>query len=117
MMALLSECSKEPTPQLSLDKIMDCTQSHIGDDLLKALGDKTDKLVPAHQWVPWVTVNGVPLWEDNDNLWQYVCAAYDGERPPVCFEQRKASAAIITAEPCLRQGAEVIPKRGSPCSA
>jgi len=87
----LKECSKKSDTKLNLDDIQECAAGHLGRELERQLAEKTNILTPAHQWVPWVTVNGIPLWDDNDNLWQYICAAYPGERPAVCFAEKPES--------------------------
>ena len=50
-------------------------------------GKATEALSPPHTYVPWVVVNGVPLWDDYASLAQYVCVAFTRkERPKACFE-------------------------------
>lgn len=68
--------------------ISDCAHGPLGDELEADFEKATEALVPAHTFVPWVTVNGVAIWEDVDNIEQYVCAAYGGERPQACFQSR-----------------------------
>lgn len=50
----------------------------LGKSLQRLAGQRTASLRPAHQYVPWVVVNGVPLLEDADNLMKYICVAYTG---------------------------------------
>ena len=40
---------------------------------------ETDALDPRHTGVPWVVVNGVPVYDAQDNLKQLVCVAYWGQ--------------------------------------
>ncbi|ONK77196.1 uncharacterized protein A4U43_C02F4080 [Asparagus officinalis] len=45
---------------------------------------QTDALQPPHEFVPWVVVNGKPLYDDYKNFEAYICKAYDGELPKAC---------------------------------
>lgn len=40
----------------------------LGDSLQRLAAQRTASLKPAHKWVPWVVVNGIPLLEDDDNV-------------------------------------------------
>jgi hypothetical protein len=42
------------------------------------------RVQPPHTYVPWVTVNGVPIYTDSDNLLTYICKAYTGTPPAAC---------------------------------
>ncbi|XP_026435086.1 gamma-interferon-responsive lysosomal thiol protein-like [Papaver somniferum] len=47
--------------------------------------NETSALIPSHQYVPWVAVNKVPLYDNYDNFVKAVCNAYKGTPPPrVC---------------------------------
>ncbi|KAI3843688.1 hypothetical protein MKW98_013624 [Papaver atlanticum] len=47
--------------------------------------NETSALIPSHQYVPWVTVNKVPLYDEYDNFLKAVCKAYKGTPlPRVC---------------------------------
>ncbi|KAI3948303.1 hypothetical protein MKW92_024169 [Papaver armeniacum] len=48
----------------------------------------TGALNPPHKYVPWVTVNDVPLFDDYRNFQTYVCNAYQGSRPTACQAQQ-----------------------------
>jgi len=48
----------------------------LGSALQGLAGERTSSLKPAHQYVPWVVVNGIPLLDDMDNLLKYICVAY-----------------------------------------
>jgi len=63
-----------------------CATGDLGNFLVNAAADATQALSPPHKFVPWVTVNGSPLSEnDLDNLVGIVCKAYQGPtKPAVC---------------------------------
>jgi interferon, gamma-inducible protein 30 len=61
-------------------KIMACVNGEEGDELERKAEEATAALDPPHQYVPWVTVNGVPIGSDMDNLVTYICAAWQGDR-------------------------------------
>ncbi|KAG4935194.1 hypothetical protein AAZX31_18G057700 [Glycine max] len=44
--------------------------------------DETSALEPPHKYVPWVVVNGEPLYEDYENFLSYLCKAYKGTATP-----------------------------------
>ena len=51
-----------------------------GDELIISAAKRTAALRPAHQYVPWVLVNDVPLGDAASSLSTIICAAYDGKR-------------------------------------
>jgi hypothetical protein len=48
------------------------THTHVtgqlGVSLQRLAAQRTGSLKPAHKWVPWVVVNGIPLLEDDENV-------------------------------------------------
>lgn len=51
-----------------------------GIELEEAARARTAALRPPHKYVPWVVVNGIPLYDDFDSVARYVCAAFAGSR-------------------------------------
>ncbi|MQL83480.1 hypothetical protein Taro_015972, partial [Colocasia esculenta] len=45
---------------------------------------ETDALQPPHRYVPWVVVNGRPLYDDYETFEAEVCKAYKGDLPKAC---------------------------------
>ena len=62
-------------PCLSALSLNDRHAGSLGDELEAAAANKTAQLDPAHQYVPWVTVNSIPLRENYANVRQFICAA------------------------------------------
>lgn len=69
---------------LSWANVHACATGQLGQLLVNAAADATEALSPAHQWVPWVTVNGAPL-DDLNNVISIVCNHYQGPtKPAIC---------------------------------
>lgn len=68
--------------KLGLDPkpILDCYDSEYGKKLELAYAAETAALEPPHRYVPWVVVNGQPLYEDYTNFISYICKGYKGTR-------------------------------------
>ena len=68
--------------------IIKCYSGAEGNALEHQIAQKTDALSPAHQYVPWITVNGVHTNEIQNkvtsNMLQYVCSLYSGTKPAQC---------------------------------
>lgn len=64
--------SKDPKP------VFDCFFTERGKELELSYAAATNALEPPHKYVPWVVVDGQPLYEDYDNLFRYICKAYKG---------------------------------------
>lgn len=70
------------------DQIHDCAKGSLGNKLEHEMALKTEALDPPHNYVPWVTVNGVHT-EDMEkaaekNLLSLVCTTYQGQPPEEC---------------------------------
>ncbi|KAK7840454.1 gamma-interferon-responsive lysosomal thiol protein [Quercus suber] len=66
--------------KLGLDPkpISDCFSSGHGKELELQYAAETNTLQPPHKYVPWVVVDGEPLYEDYENFLSYICKAYKG---------------------------------------
>jgi interferon gamma-inducible protein 30 len=82
-----------------------CAEGPQGDALERAAAEETAALCPPHRWVPWVVVNGIPLGEDLDSLWRYICVAYTGQRPEACFAPPPSLAGAVAGGLQLPAGA------------
>ncbi|XP_064624667.1 gamma-interferon-inducible lysosomal thiol reductase-like isoform X2 [Lineus longissimus] len=71
-----------------LNAIMKCADGPQGNQLEHQMAMKTDALQPAHQYVPWVTLNGVHTEkiqnEAEKNLLKLICDTYKGTKPAIC---------------------------------
>ncbi|PKA56182.1 hypothetical protein AXF42_Ash011111 [Apostasia shenzhenica] len=72
------------TTGLNSEAVSDCFYSGYGKELELLYAAKTDSLQPPHKYVPWVVVNGKPLYDDYENFEAEVCKAYVGEPPKTC---------------------------------
>jgi interferon gamma-inducible protein 30 len=70
-----------------------CAEGMQGNTLEVWAGEETESLTPKHTFVPWMTVNGIAIGSDYDNLDRYICAAVSGgskgETLPPCKELRQ----------------------------
>ncbi|CAH9074047.1 unnamed protein product [Cuscuta epithymum] len=67
--------------------VSDCYALGRGKELELSYAVETNALVPPHQYVPWVVVDGQPLYEDYENFLSYICKAYKGSAAnPICSE-------------------------------
>jgi interferon gamma-inducible protein 30 len=90
--------------KLDLAPLRECYESPLGARLELEFAAETDRLQPPHKYVPWVLVNGEPLYESYQDVATYVCKAYQGNKPPVC--SRLLSETLDTRPPgrvCLKE--------------
>ncbi|XP_058769037.1 gamma-interferon-responsive lysosomal thiol protein-like [Vicia villosa] len=70
--------------KLGLDSsaVNDCYRSEHGKELHLKHADETNALQPPHTYVPWVVVDGEPLYDDYRDFISYICKAYKGTDAP-----------------------------------
>jgi len=70
--------------KLSLDAtpIYECYTSGYGTELELQYAGETNTLQPPHEYVPWVVVDGQPLYDDYENFISYICEAFKGATLP-----------------------------------
>ncbi|CAK9227515.1 unnamed protein product [Sphagnum troendelagicum] len=73
----------EPS-HLDLAPLVECSASPLGEKLELEFAAETNRLQPPHKYVPWVLVNGEPLFENYEDVARYVCNDYHGDKPAVC---------------------------------
>lgn len=56
METVASQCAQKSS--IDYDQITACTHSRLGNQLQHEYAVQTDNLQPAHQFVPWITLNG-----------------------------------------------------------
>ncbi|XP_026170303.1 gamma-interferon-inducible lysosomal thiol reductase [Mastacembelus armatus] len=86
-------CVEVSSPEVSWDKLMTCVNGNQGNQLMHQNAMKTKALNPPHEYVPWVTINGVHT-EDLQNkamnsLFTLVCSMYKGTKPPACGSSQR----------------------------
>ncbi|XP_068637064.1 gamma-interferon-responsive lysosomal thiol protein-like [Aristolochia californica] len=64
--------------------VADCYTSGYGQKLELQYAAETSALEPPHTYVPWVVVDGHPLYEDYEHFETYICEAYRGPLPEAC---------------------------------
>ncbi|CAA3000961.1 gamma-interferon-inducible lysosomal thiol reductase-like [Olea europaea subsp. europaea] len=75
--------------KLGLDPnpVANCYSSGRGKELELGYAAETNNLKPPHRYVPWVVVDGQPLYDDYRNFISYICKAYHGTSvPSACSE-------------------------------
>ncbi|XP_030504101.2 gamma-interferon-responsive lysosomal thiol protein isoform X2 [Cannabis sativa] len=88
--------------KLGLDPkpVNECYKSEAGKELELQYGAETDALQPPHRYVPWVVVDGQPLYEDYENFLSYICKAYKGPAVPTsCSELSLRNFDVVGAKP------------------
>ncbi|KAJ6948674.1 hypothetical protein NC651_002864 [Populus alba x Populus x berolinensis] len=70
--------------ELDLDPraVSECYTGGYGDELELKYATGTNTLQPPHKYVPWVVVDGQPLYEDYEDFITYICKASKGTATP-----------------------------------
>lgn len=72
--------------------VNDCATGSQGNALVHKSAVKTSALQPAHQYVPWIVVNGEhtdEMQQDaQQDLLKFVCSTYTGKKPDICGKSR-----------------------------
>ncbi|KAM7522038.1 hypothetical protein LguiA_011940 [Lonicera macranthoides] len=72
--------------------VTECYSSGYGDKLELQYAAETNDLQPRHTYVPWVTMNGRPLYDDYYYFESRICRAYKGDNAPeICDELSRSS--------------------------
>lgn len=58
-LCLLSQCLGVYFPDTTWDSVMKCVKGDEGNKLMHQNALKTNALKPPHEYVPWITINGV----------------------------------------------------------
>ncbi|MCL7044596.1 hypothetical protein MKW94_008377 [Papaver nudicaule] len=88
----------EKTPKQG-DFIYDCYVNGLGQNLKLQYATETDALWPPRDYVPWVTVNEVPLRMDFENFMKYICKAYKGSPVPKACQELPMDIIPTKAKP------------------
>ncbi|KAJ0734740.1 putative gamma interferon inducible lysosomal thiol reductase GILT [Helianthus annuus] len=70
--------------KLNLDPkpVIDCYTSGMGHKLELQYADEKSALEPPHDYVPWVIVDGQPLYNDYTDFISFICKAFKGSNMP-----------------------------------
>lgn len=86
-------CAKIHSPDLKWDSVMSCVTGDLGNELMHQNALKTKALNPPHEYVPWVTINGVHSEDMQDkaltSLFTLVCNMYKGPKIAACGGSQK----------------------------
>jgi len=63
-----------------------CMNGPMGLDLILREAKATMALQPPHKYTPWLTINGVPAYDDYEDVAGLVCDAYTGPSRPVACD-------------------------------
>ncbi|CAF1031974.1 unnamed protein product [Adineta steineri] len=81
---IASQCAEKS--KMDFNKIFNCTQSKLGNQLQHIYAVQTENLQPPHKYVPWITINGQHTeemeHEAERNLIKLICKSYKGSNPP-----------------------------------
>ena len=87
---IASECASKFG--LDYSQIQSCVEGPLGNKLEHEMALKTGALQPPHQYVPWVTLNGVHTdkiqSEAQNNLIELICDTYQGSPKPQSCSQK-----------------------------
>lgn len=93
--AAVGECARQAG--VDADAVQECAAGAQGDELEREAAQETAALDPPHTYVPWVTVQGIPLGGAFEDVRRYICVAFTGKRPQGCFAPPPESAALGAA--------------------
>lgn len=95
---LPDKSAKECAANMSIDigPIIDCANGDKGNMLEHEMALKTDALNPPHEYVPWVTINGVHTERmermAETDLLSLICETYKGDPPTICKHLQKCGS-------------------------
>uniref|UniRef100_A0A8D0BFM4 Gamma-interferon-inducible lysosomal thiol reductase n=1 Tax=Salvator merianae TaxID=96440 RepID=A0A8D0BFM4_SALMN len=100
-------CLKLYLPEVSVDNITACVQGSLGNKLMHANAERTRALRPAHQYVPWILINGKHTDDLQKSaqmaLLKLVCSLYKGKLPPACpAKENPLSLPLRPQDSCLK---------------
>ncbi|GFP84237.1 gamma-interferon-inducible lysosomal thiol reductase [Phtheirospermum japonicum] len=79
---------------LDASPVTRCLNSDRGTELELAYAAETSALQPPHKYVPWVVVDGQPLYDDYRNFVSYICKAYKGTAIPSACSSESSSSRV-----------------------
>ncbi|XP_041360999.1 gamma-interferon-inducible lysosomal thiol reductase-like [Gigantopelta aegis] len=84
------QCAKM-YPNIPLNKVLLCANGTQGNEWEHQMALQTQALQPPHQYVPWVTLNGIHTEEIQNeaekDLLKLICDTYTGTKPSACHQK------------------------------
>ncbi|KAL3653023.1 hypothetical protein CASFOL_002704 [Castilleja foliolosa] len=79
---------------LDASPVTNCLNSDRGTEIELAYAAETSALQPPHKYVPWVVVDGQPLYDDYREFVSYICKAYKGTATPLACSSESSSSRL-----------------------
>jgi interferon gamma-inducible protein 30 len=73
---IVNTCATKLPPGVTPQELDSCAKSPLGQKLIGIAQDETDALVPKHTYVPWMTIEGQPIYQNLQNVSTEICVAY-----------------------------------------
>lgn len=85
-LSVAEQCAEDL--EIDFPPVEECQRTDLGNKLEHDMATKTNALRPQHQYVPWVTLNGVHTEKIQEqaesNLLKLLCETYTGVKPTAC---------------------------------
>ena len=65
---MINTCAAKLPPGITAQKLDACAKGPLGQQLIGEARAETDALVPKHTYVPWVTIDDKPIYNNLSNI-------------------------------------------------
>merc|ERR1712224_65655 len=73
---MINTCAAKLPPGITAQKLDACAKGPLGQQLIGEARAETDALIPKHTYVPWVTIDDKPIYNNLSNISAEICVAY-----------------------------------------